>query len=100
MSRLWSTIKSFIKRALLLRDLVFSRQFQTGEWSVAGCFEQRGQYTVIDRTDRTGCAKRGAGPSGTEGAVVFVAVVSVLKIPSRASWMYFGRLRMSWWDAS
>jgi hypothetical protein len=55
---------------------------------------------VIVRTDSTGCARRGQGHSGTEGADVFVAVASVLKIPSRASWMYFGRLRMSWWDAS
>ena len=40
---------------------------------------------MIDGTDRTGCARRGAGPSGPEGADVFVAGVSVLKIPSRAS---------------
>ena len=41
---------------------------------------------MIDRTDRAGSARRGAGPSGPEGADVCVAVVlGVLKVPSRAS---------------
>jgi len=41
-------------------------KFQTGEWCVGGCFEQGGQYTVIDRTGSV----EGAGPCGPEGADV------------------------------
>ena len=41
---------------------------------------------MIDRIDWTGSARRGAGPSGPEGADVCVVVVlSVLKVPTRAS---------------
>ena len=40
---------------------------------------------MIDRIDWTGSARRGAGPSGPEGADVCVVVMSVLKVPTRTS---------------
>ena len=60
-------------------------EFQTGEWCVCGCFEQGGQYIVIDRTDRTDSVRRGVGLSGPKRVDVCVAdMLTVLKVLSRA----------------
>ena len=84
MSRLRSTIKSAINRALLLS--VQHTEFQTGEWSIESCFVQRGQYTMVDRIDWTGSARWGAGPSGPEGADV-----GMLGLVPRRQWNWWVR---------
>ena len=54
---------------------MFSRQNFRQVSGVCGCFEQGGQYIVIDRTVRT---RKGAGLSGPKRADVCVTSVDVI----------------------